>query len=93
MECIEHLMNETGWSPGRVGLFAGALKYTQYDWLKRQLMRMIAKQNGGDTDTSRDVEYTDWDEVRRWTEAFCAGLPARAPERALPKAEAPRVTR
>jgi menaquinone-dependent protoporphyrinogen oxidase len=78
MHCVERLTTETGWAPARVGLFAGALLYTQYGWLKRQLMRMISKQNGGDTDTSRDVEYTDWNDVARWTETFCTAIPARA---------------
>ena len=46
-----------------MGLFAGALVYTRYGWLKKRLMRSIAKRDGSDTDMSRDHEYTDWDAV------------------------------
>ena len=46
--------------------FAGALRYSRYGWLKRRLMRSIARREGGDTDTSRDHVYTDWDAVDRF---------------------------
>ncbi len=62
----------SGWAPNRVESFAGALRYTQYSWLKRALMKRIAAKEGGDVDTSRDFEYTDWNEVTRFAEAFFA---------------------
>jgi menaquinone-dependent protoporphyrinogen oxidase len=54
--------------------FAGALKYTRYSWLKRMLMKHIAEKEGGDVDTSRDFEYTDWEQVTRFAERFFAAL-------------------
>lgn len=33
-------------------------------------MRAIASVAGGDTDTARDYEYTDWDAVARFADAF-----------------------
>ncbi|MBN1237679.1 MAG: menaquinone-dependent protoporphyrinogen IX dehydrogenase [Gammaproteobacteria bacterium] len=65
-----------GWAPQRTASFAGALKYTQYSWLKRALMKYISGKEGGDTDTSRDFEYTDWDAVTRFAEDFFGGLSA-----------------
>jgi len=53
----------TGWSPDHVACVAGRLAYTRYGWLKRLLMKRIAKAEGGSTDTSRDHEYTDWSQV------------------------------
>jgi menaquinone-dependent protoporphyrinogen oxidase len=41
---------------------------------KRLLMRMIVGHAGGDTDTTRDYEYTDWDAVERFTDAFAQRL-------------------
>lgn len=52
--------------PDLVGMFAGALVYTKYGWLKRKIMRRIQESEGGDTDTSRDYEYTDWDAVEHF---------------------------
>ncbi len=63
-----------GWSPLMIGHFAGALKYTQYDFLKRLVMRMIAKQEGRSTDTSQDYEYTNWDAVKAFALEFAGKL-------------------
>jgi menaquinone-dependent protoporphyrinogen oxidase len=63
-----------GWAPAQIGSFAGALKYTQYSWLKRALMKYIAAKEGGDTDTSHDFEYTSWDDVARFTREFVSRL-------------------
>ena len=60
----------TGWKPDSSAVFAGALRYTQYSWLKRIVMKQIAKHEGGSTDTSQDIEYTDWAKV----DAFAAAL-------------------
>jgi menaquinone-dependent protoporphyrinogen oxidase len=56
-----------GWKPSEVVCFAGRLAYTHYGWLTRQIMKRIAKKEGGPVDTSRDHELTDWDAVARFT--------------------------
>jgi menaquinone-dependent protoporphyrinogen oxidase len=38
-------------------------------------MKRIAKKSGGDTDTSRDYEYTDWAALDRFLEQFAAEIP------------------
>lgn len=47
-------------------IIAGALRYSQYSLPLKWLMRRIARQAGGDTDTSRDYEYTDWRQVEHY---------------------------
>ena len=59
-EVVEVFYRETGWTPAITRHVAGALRYSQYDYFKRLIMKMIAKHQGGDTDASRDHEYTDW---------------------------------
>ncbi len=49
-------------------MIAGALMYTKYPLPIKWIMRHIAKQEGGSTDTSTDHEYTDWEQVRRYAE-------------------------
>ncbi len=74
---VEKFAAATGWHPAHVGLFSGALLYTHYNFLKRQLMKKITKDKGSpDLDTSRDYVYTEWDGVKRFTEDFLAGLAA-----------------
>src|ERR687897_85091 len=72
---IEKFVQQTGWRPSKVGLFAGALLYTRYGFFKRWIMKKIARDKGNpDTDTSRDYVYTDWDSVRRFAEEFLETL-------------------
>jgi menaquinone-dependent protoporphyrinogen oxidase len=76
----------TGWRPAHVGLFAGALLYTHYGFIKKHLMKKIASDKGSlDTDTTRDYVYTEWDGVQRFTEDYLkrlAGTPDQAPGQA-----------
>jgi menaquinone-dependent protoporphyrinogen oxidase len=69
-QIVRNLFAETGWYPQVWTIFAGALKYSQYGWLTRQMMRMIAARGGGDTSTAHDYEYTDWNAVRQFAEDF-----------------------
>ena len=80
---IEEFVRKTGWRPARVGLFGGALLYTHYGFIKRHLMKKIARDKGNpDTDTSRDYVYTEWDGVQRFVEEFLGMLvPEAASER------------
>lgn len=86
LPCVEKLIQQTGWRPARVELIAGALSYTKYNFLMRFFMRRIARKAGGDTDTSRDHEYTDWDAVERFAIEVVGtieGAQAASPDRAL----------
>jgi menaquinone-dependent protoporphyrinogen oxidase len=76
---LDDFLQETGWHPQATAIFAGALAYTRYGPLKRWIMRRIVAREGGDTDTSRDHEYTDWEAVERYTATFLAPL-ERGPE-------------
>jgi menaquinone-dependent protoporphyrinogen oxidase len=60
------LPEQAGWQPTIVECFAGRLAYTRYGWLMRQIMRRIARKEGGPVDTARDHELTDWDAVARF---------------------------
>ena len=68
---IEEFVRETGWRPGMVGLFGGALLYTHYGFIKRHMMKRIVRHKGNpDTDTSRDYVYTEWENVKHFAEEF-----------------------
>jgi menaquinone-dependent protoporphyrinogen oxidase len=59
-----------GWHPNVIKVVAGALPYTRYHWFTRWLMKRIVAKAGGDTDTSRDYEYTDWSDLRAFAVEF-----------------------
>lgn len=67
---MSRFLAETGWQPVVTKQVAGALPYTRYNWFIRRVMKRIAAKAGGDTDTTRDYEYTDWQDLRSFTEQF-----------------------
>lgn len=54
------------WKPDLCMVFAGALRYPRYGWLDRFMIRLIMKMTGGETDTRKEVVYTDWQQVTRF---------------------------
>ncbi|WP_434778137.1 menaquinone-dependent protoporphyrinogen IX dehydrogenase [Neisseria sp. Ec49-e6-T10] len=58
------------WHPTLTAVFAGALRYPQYRWYDRLMIQFIMKKTGGETDTTKDIEYTDWQQVNQFAEHF-----------------------
>jgi menaquinone-dependent protoporphyrinogen oxidase len=67
---LDEFVADCGLKPVVMRSIAGALKYTEYDYFKRLLMRMIARSHGQSTDTSQDHEYTDWNDVEAFVDEF-----------------------
>jgi len=67
---VETFLRQVGWQPQHTAAFGGALRYSRYGALKRLVMVAFAALAGHDTDVSRDYEYTDWDAVDRFADAF-----------------------
>lgn len=64
----------TNWAPRGELSVAGALKYREYNILKRFVMKHIARKAGGDTDTSHDWEYTNWGTVVQFADTIAKTL-------------------
>ena len=67
---VHRFIDPLGWQPTVIKPVAGALEYSKYNPLKRWIMKRIAAKAGGGTDTSRDYDYTDWDDLQEFAEAF-----------------------
>ena len=67
---IKDFLQQTGWKPVLQQSFAGAIRYSQYGFVTRWIMKRIAEKEGSDTDTSRDHEYTDWNAVSQFAMGF-----------------------
>lgn len=67
---MNDFLEQIGWKPLMTTQIAGALKYTQYGFFTRLVMKKIAKREGRTTDTSKDHEYTNWDAVREFAAEF-----------------------
>ena len=75
---VKRFTMATGWRPNEVKHVAGALLYTHYNFFIRWIMKRIVAKAGGDTDTSKDYDYTDWNDVRDFAEGFGRRLTAAA---------------
>ena len=73
------LAAETGWEPRLVHNAAGALRYTEYDFFKRWMLKRIAGKHNAPTDTSNDYELTDWAALEAFAVDFielCGAVPS-----------------
>jgi menaquinone-dependent protoporphyrinogen oxidase len=68
---IEEFVTETGWNPDRIGQFGGAVRFSEYGFLKRLMMKRIAKDLlTEERKSDGDIEFTDWDAI----DAFAADV-------------------
>ncbi len=58
------------WEPGSMAVFAGALLYSRYNWWQTRIIQLIMKITGGSTDTSKDIEMTDWSKVDQYAQSL-----------------------
>jgi menaquinone-dependent protoporphyrinogen oxidase len=76
---VDEFLATTDWQPDLVGNFAGALRYSEFGFLKKQVLKRVVREFTGDTDTSRDYEYTDWAAVDAFARAVAALVEGRHP--------------
>ena len=67
-EITTHFLAGCGWKPRMTEYVAGALLFTEYDYFKKVMMRMIAKKEG--RPATGDTEYTDWSKVSWFLKSF-----------------------
>jgi len=63
-------LEQSPWQPDCCAVFAGALRYPRYRWFDRVMIQLIMRMTGGETDTSKEVEYTDWNKVTVFAQDF-----------------------
>jgi menaquinone-dependent protoporphyrinogen oxidase len=67
-----------GWTPERIASVAGRVAYREYGFFIRMVMKRIARKEGAPTDTSRDYELTNWQDVHKLARAMARMVHARA---------------
>ena len=78
------LSAETGWSPQATHNAAGALRYTEYDFFKRWMLKRIASKHNAPTDTRNDYELTDWPALSAFVVEFLETCAASSSARSQP---------
>lgn len=66
----------TGWSPDRLVQVAGAYKPSEYDMVRRFVMRRVIAQKDPEKDLSIDHEYTDWTALGAEVDSWLADVPS-----------------
>ncbi|WP_070970103.1 menaquinone-dependent protoporphyrinogen IX dehydrogenase [Vibrio sonorensis] len=67
---IKTFLKKSPWHPKLIGVFAGALRYPRYNWFDKMMIRFIMTMTKGETDTSKEVEYTNWEKVALFANKF-----------------------
>ena len=60
---VKKFLRQIAWQPQQVAIFAGKLNYPIYNWLDRNIIRLIMWLTGGPTDPATVREFTDWQKV------------------------------
>jgi menaquinone-dependent protoporphyrinogen oxidase len=63
---VKAFLARSPWRPRLVGVFAGNLDYRRYRFSDRHIIRFIMTLTGGPTDLDTKVEFTDWEQVKRF---------------------------
>ncbi|OOF61895.1 menaquinone-dependent protoporphyrinogen IX dehydrogenase [Rodentibacter pneumotropicus] len=69
---VRKFLQRTKWQPKLAAVFAGALLYPRYKWFDRVMIQFIMKITGGETDISKEVEYTNWEKVKQFAQRINA---------------------
>ncbi|WP_028024459.1 menaquinone-dependent protoporphyrinogen IX dehydrogenase [Enterovibrio calviensis] len=69
---VQKFLKLSPWQPELMDVFAGALYYPRYRFFDRVMIQFIMKMTGGETDASKEVEYTNWERVKAFSARFGA---------------------
>lgn len=67
---VERFVAATGWNPKLTHMAAGALKLTEYDFFKEQIIRHVVLAGREVPAGKRDWEFTDWNALDRFLSGF-----------------------
>lgn len=74
---VKKYLDKVQWEPKMIGRFGGCVAYTKYGFFKRMMMVCISSCGGMPTDTSKDHEFTDWEQVKGFANKFVDSLEGR----------------
>ncbi|MAV81950.1 MAG: menaquinone-dependent protoporphyrinogen IX dehydrogenase [Pelagibacteraceae bacterium] len=64
---LKKFLSALDWKPNKSAVFAGKIDYPSYNFIDKQMIRMIMYLTKGPTDTSKSYEFTDWKKVIEFT--------------------------
>ncbi|WP_108683402.1 flavodoxin domain-containing protein [Methyloceanibacter sp. wino2] len=70
---VDQFVELTGWQPRMTLLLGGAVRFTEYDYFQEQVVKFIVMKRGLAADDGGDREFTDWDALDGFVDAFLKG--------------------
>jgi menaquinone-dependent protoporphyrinogen oxidase len=67
---VDRFIAETGWHPTKTLLLEGALRYSEYDYFKQQIVKHTVLKGHGSSNIQRDYEYTSWEALSEFVDSF-----------------------
>lgn len=68
---IDDFLASANWQPKHCLKAAGALRYSEYDYFKEQIIKhVVLKGRSDDIHTGRDHEFTDWALIKQFIDQF-----------------------
>ncbi|PJG84251.1 menaquinone-dependent protoporphyrinogen IX dehydrogenase [Conservatibacter flavescens] len=61
-------LQKSKWKPTITQVFAGGLYYPRYRFIDRVMIQLIMRITGGETDTTKEIEYTNWNDVYQFAD-------------------------
>lgn len=78
-ECAERFKADANWTTPPVHQVAGAFRFTEYDFFKRWVLKLIAWKKGVEIEPGKDVEFTNWDALAATVDAMRARFAGMKP--------------
>ena len=65
---LQNFIAKSAWKPRDLKCFAGKVDYPNWNWFETLMIQIIMKITDGPTDRHTAIDFTDWEEVRRYAE-------------------------
>jgi len=78
-DCADRFKADTNWTTAPVHQVAGAFRFTEYDFFKRWVLKLIAWEKGVKIEPGKDVELTNWDALAATVDAMRARFAGMKP--------------
>ena len=65
---IIKFLKKTNWTPDHIGVFAGMVDFPNYNFIEKYIIKLIMWITNGPTDTSKTFEFTNWEDVKKFSE-------------------------
>ncbi len=63
-------LNKIAWQPKKAAVFAGAVKWSRYNFWQTKIIQLIMIITKGPKDPSVELEFTDWEKVKEFAQAI-----------------------